>query len=109
MLTVPALTTCSYIPLPIASFPGLPCYRLCFTSRDCCAFSAHRKKKSGKNKSTSKEKAGAVPPDYDTRSMEGDLEEEEREREGEGGGGRTVHTPDGYDSNEELLATIAKV
>ena len=45
--------------------------------------------------------------DYDTRSLEGDLEEE---------GERTDELPphqrrhlDGYDSNDEILATIAKV
>ena len=72
------------------------------------SLSNNRKKKSGKNKSSGgKEKPGASPSDYDTRSMDGDLEEE-GEREGERGE-RAVHTPDGYDSNDELLATIAKV
>jgi hypothetical protein len=90
--------------VPIPTFPGSPTSKK--SQKKSIFKKVFKKKKSSKNKSSGgKEKPGASPSDYDTRSMDGDLEEEGERR----GSDRTVHTPDGYDSNDELLATIAKV
>ena len=69
------------------------------------SLSSCRKKKSSKHKS-GKDKSEAVPHDYDTHSLDLDMEGGEAGRER---GGQRNTSPDGYDSNDEILATIAKV
>lgn len=62
-----------------------------------------RKKKSNKHKS--KNKTEATVHEYDTQSVDMEFEEgDDRESSR-----RTKPSPDGYDSSDEVLATIAKV
>ena len=70
-----------------------------------------RKRKNNKQKG-GKEKSDAATVDYDTRSLDLDAEDGEVE-EGEGETDVSVRRPrnslEGYDSNDEILATIARV